>query len=186
MVKVNYIYNGKVINQIESTPDEVIAIYKGLKNHKYRNDNTNYIISDCVYNIFDEVVTVTLKRDITFLYDTFIPNYKKSTIEQLEYIGYVKSDVAGNGKHLITSHRGYYYFTDEDYSSGIMGYVAEGPTALAIAALTNDTDRNQWFIFPNGQCEFCESDSVIDEWGDFNPTEYPRKMTVNEIYSNID
>lgn len=186
MVKVNYIYNGKVIDRIDSTPEEAIAIYRGLKNHKYTKDNTNYIISDCVYNIFEDIVTVTLKRGTNFLYDTFIPNYNQSIIEQLEYIGYAKSDVAGNGKHLITSHRGYFYFTDNDYSDGSMGYVAEGTKALAIAALTNDTDRNQWFIFPDGQCEFCDCDSRIDEWGDFEGTEYPRKMTVNEIYSNID
>jgi hypothetical protein len=32
----------------------------------------------------------------------------------------------------------------------------------------------------------CENESAIDEWGDFEGTEYPRKLTVNEIYSNID
>ncbi len=185
MVTVKFICAGKLVDQFAATNDEVFVFFKGLKNHKYEKDGDNYIMSDCVYNIFDEVVTVTLKRDTKFLYDVFIPNYNQSIIEQLEYIGYAKSDVAGSGKHLITSHNGYFYFTDNDYSDGGMGYVAEGTKALAIAAITNDTDRNQWFIFPNGHCEFCEGDSAIDEWGDFEDTEYPRKMTVNEIYSNI-
>ena len=178
-------WNGYLVKQ-DTISEHDVNQFKEMKNYRLNHKNTKYYIYKCVYDIFDDVLTVYLKRVNNFKYDTFIPNYKQSIIEQLEYIGYVKSKVAGNGKHLITSHNGFYYFTDEDYSSGQMGYVGEGTVALAIAALSDDTDKNQWFIFPDGQCEFCENDSAIDEWGKFEGTEYPRKMTVNEIYSNID
>ena len=185
MVTVNYMCSGYLVKQ--DTISEIdVNQFKEMKNYRLNHKNIKYYIYKCVYDIFDSVLTVFLKRVNNFKYDTFIPNYKQSIIEQLEYIGYVKSKVAGNGKHLITNHNGFYYFTDEDYSSGGMGYVAEGTVALAIAALSDDTDKNQWFLFPDGLCELCENESAIDEWGDFEGTPYPRKLTVNEIYSNID
>lgn len=186
MVTVNFFCEGTLIEQFNATNDEVFAFFKGLKNHKYEKDGVKYIMSDCNYNIFDNVVIVTLQKRVMFLHDTFIPNYTNEIVKQLQTLGYSESTVAGTGKHLITSSLGYYYFTDNDYSDGGMGYVAEGTVALAIAAITDNTDINQWFIFPDGSIDFCECNSRVDMWGDFEGTEYPRKMTVNEIYSKID
>ena len=55
---------------------------------------------------------------------------------------------------------------------------------LAIAALRNDIDINQWFILQYGSWGKCECESMIDMWGDFDEEigeKYPRKATVEEL-----
>ena len=53
---------------------------------------------------------------------------------------------------------------------------------LAIAALRDDSDKNQVFIHQDGNFYKCECDSKIDMWGDFEePESYPRKATVSEL-----
>ena len=53
---------------------------------------------------------------------------------------------------------------------------------LAIAALRDDTDKDQVFMHQDGNFYKCECDSKIDMWGDFEePESYPRKATVSEL-----
>lgn len=53
---------------------------------------------------------------------------------------------------------------------------------LAIAALRDDTDKDQVFMHQDGNFYKCECDSKIDMWGDFEESEsYPRKATVSEL-----
>ena len=53
---------------------------------------------------------------------------------------------------------------------------------LAIAAIRDDTDKDQVFMHQDGNFYKCECDSKIDMWGDFEESEsYPRKATVSEL-----
>ena len=66
-----------------------------------------------------------------------------------------------------------------------MGYIDCGTNEelfLAIAALRDDTDKDQVFMHQDGNFYKCECDSKIDMWGDFEePESYPRKATVSEL-----
>ena len=59
---------------------------------------------------------------------------------------------------------------------------------LAIAALRDDIDINQWFILQDGSWGKCECESMVDMWGDFDEEigeKYPRKATVKELLEHF-
>ena len=73
---------------------------------------------------------------------------------------------------------------DDEYVVGL-GYIDCGTNEnlfLALAALQDDTDNEQWFVYQDGSFLKCECDSKIDMWGDFEyPEIYLRKATVEEL-----
>lgn len=187
MIKINYWLNGNLLYSEQSLPGDNLQKYRHLKNKEWSHNGFNYIMTNCNYDMFNDTIDIAIRLRKSFKYAIYVPNYTKHLIEQLEYIGYIKSEVSGEGKHLMTSELGYYYFTDCDYTGGGMGYVCENIIhASGIAAICDHTDKYQWFMFPNGECDFCENDSVIEEFGEFEGTDFPRKLTPEEIYKNLE
>lgn len=185
MIKINYWLNGNLLYSDECSHKDINK-FNGFKNKEFVYDGHNYIMTNCNYDMFNDVVDIAIRLKMSFKYSIFVPNYTNSLITQLEYIGYIKSPVCGTGKNLMTSELGYYYFTDNDYTGGGMGYVCENIVhALGIAAICDHTDKYQWFKFPFDEYDYCESDNVIEEFGEFEGTEYPRKLTPEEILNNI-
>lgn len=187
MINVKYYLNGQVLYGFS----EEIATVDNLYDFIGTKENTivplmdkQFISKGAVYNLFTNTLEIVLVNKVKFTHDIFVPNCPEHLIEQLEYIGYVKSELSGVGNNLITNGtQGKYYFTDNDYSNGGMGYVCDKPdVALAIAAIRNDSDKYQWFMFPDKEYEFCENDNVIEEYGEFENTIYPKKLTPEEIY----
>ena len=187
MIKVNYWLNGNLLYSEECTTDANISYYRHLKNKEWEHNGFKYVMTNCNYDMFNDVIDIAIRLKMEFKHSIYVPNYTKHLIEQLEYIGYTKSEVAGTGKHLMTSNLGYYYFTDNDYTGGGMGYVCENIIhASAIAAICDHTDKYQWFMFPGEDCDFCENDSVIEEYCEFEGTPYPKKLTPEEIYKYLE
>lgn len=182
MIKVNYYFNSQILFSEYIISFDTIDINK---NHKLYHDNKLYIITNCYYDLFEKTVNVILKYAPKFQYDAYIKTKSDYIINSLHELGYVKSDNSGKGEYMFISN-GYYYFTDFDYSKGNMGYVCETPEQfLAIAAIREDSDIYQWFKFPNNEIERCECISRIDEFGDFEDSPYPTKLTPEEILKYI-
>jgi hypothetical protein len=155
-------------------------------NNGYRSidiDNIIYRIYNINIDIENETTIFDVKRAFSFSYSIYYPNYNNEIIEELKRLGYSQSSVAGNGKHLFTNaHKALFYFTDSDYNNGGIGYVCNNVLeARDIAAIQNECDINQLFKFPNDEPEQCTCFSHVDEWGDFEDTDYPKKMTPEEI-----
>lgn len=182
-MKTIYYINGQEFYQ----EDNNLEYFKYSYNKKINIGGKYYIIKNANYDLFEDVISIVITPEIRFSYDIFVPNYDEYIIKQLEMIGYVKSEVCGVGPNLITNaHLGLYYFTNCDYSNGGMGYVCENPNvALAIAAIRNDSDKYQWFEFPYNEIDFCENDNAIEEFGEFEGTIYPKKLTPEEIYKKL-
>lgn len=184
MIKVNYYLNGQILFYEEW---ETIYDKSFVRNCKIRHDNNYYIVNNCYYDLFENAISIVITPKIKFSYDIFVPNYKQDVINALEMLGYVKSEVCGTGPNLITNaHFGLYYFTDCDYSNGVMGYVCNKiDHAIPIAAIRDDSDKYQWFKFPYDEIDFCENDNVIEEFGNFEGTIYPQKLTPEEILEKL-
>lgn len=179
MIKVNYYYNSQILFS------EYIISFDSIhinKNHRLYHDNRLYIVTNCYYDLFENTVDAILTFAPKFKYDAYIKMKSDKIIQELEMLGYNKSDTAGEGEYMIISSNGHYYFTDCDYSKGGMGYVCEtAKQFIAIAAIREDCDIYQWFKFPNDEIERCECMSRVDEFGDFEDTPYPTKLTPEEI-----
>jgi hypothetical protein len=182
MIKVNYYFNSQILFS------EYIISFDSIhinKNHKLYHDNRLYIVTNCYYDLFEKTVDAILMFAPNFQYEAYIKMKSDNIIQELEMLGYTKSDVAGEGKYMFISN-GCYYFTDNDYSKGGLGYVCEtAKQFIAIAAIREDSDIYQWFKFPNNEIEKCECISYIDEFGDFEDSPYPTKLTPEEILKYI-
>lgn len=153
-------------------------------------DNKIYQVIRVNIDILAKETIIDLIYKFSFSHCIYYPNYNEEIIFELNRLGYAKSTVAGKGKHLFTNgYKGLYYFTDNDYSNGEIGYVCNNVLeARDIAAIQNSNDINQLFKFPNSVPEHCTCFSCVDEWGDFEDTDYPKKMTPEEIieyYKNV-
>lgn len=180
-----YIYYGIIIHKEEVT-DKVFYNEMLNINNGYRNINIKgiaYTIYNMTVDFDDNCCIFHVRRSYKFLHDIYYKNYDVEIIEELKSLGYSKSNVAGVGKHLYTNaNKALYYFTDNNFDNGGIGYVCDNiMTAKSIAAIQNENDVNQLFKFPNDEPEYCESFSCVDEWGDFEDTDYPKKMTPEEI-----
>jgi hypothetical protein len=184
IMKTIYYINGQEFYQ----EDNNLEYFKYSYNKKINIAGKYYIIKTANYNLFEDVLNIGIIPEIRFTYDIFVKNFNEYLIDGLEFIGYTKSDVSGTGKNLVTNAaQAKYYFTDCDYSNGCMGYVCNYNThALAIAAINNNHDKFQWFQFPFNEYEFCEVENVIEEYGKFEGTEYPKKLTPDEIIKYIE
>lgn len=179
MITINYYLNGQILFTEKLLN---ILFFRKKKNSIIEYKGNKYILCSCNYDIFDNIIDIVLKLKYNFKYSIFIKNYEERLLELLDNIGYTKSDVCGSGKNLITNNLGYYYFTDLDYINGSMGYICNNTSqAIAIAAINDHTDKNQWFMFPDGEYELCEYDSFIEEYGEFENTDYPKKLTPEQI-----
>lgn len=167
--------------------DNNLEYFKHSYNKRINIGGKYYTIKGANYDLFEDVISIVITPEIKFSYDIFVPNYKQDVINALEMLGYVKSEVCGSGPNLITNaHLGLYYFTDCDYSNGGMGYVCNKiDHAIPIAAIREDSDKYQWFKFPYDEIDFCENDDVIEEFGNFEGTIYPQKLTPEEIYQKL-
>jgi hypothetical protein len=191
MINVKYYLNGQVLYGFS----EEIATINNLYDFIGTKENTivplmnkQFISKKAVYDLFTNTLEIFLINKVTFANDIFVKNYNDDLVDYLEYIGYVKSDICGTGKNLITNAaQGKYYFTDNDYSNGEMGYVCENNNiACGIASIRNDSDIYQWFRLHDGQVEYCCCMSYIDEWGDYEENEkYPIKLTPEEIINQF-
>lgn len=187
-MKTTFYLNGQILMCVDHITFDKLSDIPFTKNQDLTIDEKRFIVNSVNYDFFNNHLEIVLTNKIAFKHDIFIKDYTDYTVTGLEYIGYTKSDVSGSGKNLITNaFQGKYYFTDCDYSNGGMGYVCKNNThALAIAAINDNTDKFQWFQFPYNKYEFCEVDNVIDEYGKFEGTEYPKKLTPEEIIKYID
>lgn len=180
---VNYYLNGQILYN-----EEFKTLYDKpfVKNYKIKHNDKMYIVTNCYYDMFENTMDVILEFAPKFKWDAYIKMKSDNIIQELEMLGYAKSEVSGEGEYMFISSNGYYYFTDCDYSNGGMGYVCETPKQfIAIAAIREDSDMYQWFKFPNNQIEKCECISYIDEFGDFEDSPYPSKLTPEEILQYI-
>lgn len=180
---VNYYLNGQILYN-----EEFKTLYDKpfVKNYKIKHNDKMYIVTNCYYDMFENIMYVILEFAPKFKWDAYIKMKSDNIIQELEMLGYAKSEVSGEGEYMFISSNGYYYFTDCDYSNGGMGYVCETPKQfIAIAAIREDSDMYQWFKFPNNQIEKCECISYIDEFGDFEDSPYPSKLTPEEILQYI-
>lgn len=146
------------------------------------NNNTYRVIRINIDILSDETI-IDVIRKFSFSHCIYYPNYNKEIISELNRLGYVESNVAGKGKHLFTNaNEGLYYFTNNDYSNGGMGYVCGNVLeARDIAAIQNDNDINQLFKFANNEAEYCTCFSSVEEWNDREDSTCPHKMTPEEI-----
>lgn len=182
MITVKYYFNSNILFT------EKIMSIDGLyinKNQKLNHNNILYTVTNCYYELFEKVVYVVLTYTPKFQYDAYIKTKSDYIIDNLHELGYIKSYNSGEGEYIFISN-GYYYFTNSDYSQGGMGYVCETPEQfLAIAAIREDCDIHQWFKFQNNEIERCECMSRINEFGKFEDSLYPTKLTPEEILKYI-
>ena len=118
MINVKYYLNGQVLYGFS----EEIATVDNLYDFIGTKENTivplkckEFISKGATYNLFTNTLEIVLVNKVKFTHDIFVTNCPEHLIEQLEYIGYVKSELCGVGKNLITNGtQGKYYFTDND------------------------------------------------------------------------
>lgn len=187
-MKTTFYLNGQVLMDADHINFDKLSDMPFEKNQDLTIDGKRFKVNSVNYDFFNHHFEVVLTNKIKFTYDIFVKDFNEYLIAGLEFIGYTKSDVSGTGKNLVTNAaQAKYYFTDCDYSDGCMGYVCNYNThALAIAAINNNNDKLQWFQFPFNEYEFCEAENVIEEYGKFEGTEYPKKLTPDEIIKYIE
>lgn len=188
IMKTTFYLNGQVLMVADHIDFDKLSDIPFEKNQDLTIDGKQFKVNSVNYDLFNQHLEVVVTNKIRFTYDIFVKDFNEYLIDGLEFIGYTKSDVSGTGKNLITNaSQGKYYFTDCDYSDGCMGYVCNYNThALAIAAINNNHDKFQWFQLPFNDYEFCEVENAIEEYGKFEGTEYPKKLTPDEIIKYIE
>ena len=132
-----------------------------------------------------------------FIQACFIRKNTKELVEKLMELGYDTYYSARNnyGNSLHTCfHKsrgavhGYEDIIDDNSDDAVFGVNCgtNEELFLAIAALRDDTDKDQVFMHQDGNFYKCECDSKIDMWGDFEESEsYPRKATVSELIEHF-
>jgi hypothetical protein len=125
-----------------------------------------------------------------FIQKCFIKDSSQYLCDVLERRGYRKNtlcsfDNVGNDTEDwgIACENGAYFLVREIcLLPGFVNCGKHKALFLSIASMQDISDLNQWFKFDNGDVAFCECESRIDMWGDYEEGEIPLvKMTSEEL-----
>lgn len=132
-----------------------------------------------------------------FLFPVYIKRNDREIKDLLEDMGYVASDFYNEAEPYIFTSGHRYYTTSVDVKDdcigcnyGPYGIICTGNLEMfmAIAALTDDNDLNQWFISENNEqwfiCDYVSLDEMKRNTGNHMTGYYlknARKATLKEI-----
>lgn len=121
----------------------------------------------------------------------FIRKNTPELIEKLEELGYYRHPSYGDNGQYLYLNRGFYHTNVVGYSEEIERMIDCGTNEelfIALAALRDDTDKNQWIIDEANEAFGLDDSLMICDKNDMNDraiyTHY-RKATVEEIIEHF-
>lgn len=131
------------------------------------------------------------KGNKMFIQKCFVKDCSQYLCDALEQRGYRKNTLcsfenAGDnpeGDVGIACENGTYFLVNE--SCLLSDFVNCGNNRslfISVASLQDTSDKYQWFKFSNEEVGFCECESHIDMWGDYEEGDIPPiKLSVKEL-----
>jgi len=134
------------------------------------------------------------KTNIMFKQKCFIWKNTPELVKRLEELGYKASFSARNGYgEYLYAFNGIIVggeYNSYDEKAGFIDCGTNEELFLAIAALRDDTDKNQWFIHKNVEFVFCDQSELkhvtdnTDEYMDYCVADF-HKATVQELIEHF-